>query len=138
VKQEEPVDASADYEPKSKEGSSSVSGSNESESELNQETVKEIYLCLRPIRAGRHKVDEKYRFPQASYTGRVVSEGSKTCQSSGEGDSSKSSANETLLLESGAKALRLHKKRSLPDQCINGEVMANEGTKKSKSGVVMV
>ncbi|GKY95074.1 hypothetical protein MPSEU_000471500 [Mayamaea pseudoterrestris] len=89
VKQEEPFDAMID-EPKSKASASS----NASDSDSFQETIKEIYFCLRPIRAGSHKVDEKFRFQRVGYT--PVSEGSKTGQSSAEGTSSKSSLNETF------------------------------------------
>jgi hypothetical protein len=82
---------------KAKTGSSG-SGSIESDTEsIAREKVREIYLCLRPIRAGRHKVDAKYRFPPAMDNGKLVSEGSKTGQSSGEG----SSTNETLEPGSG-------------------------------------
>jgi PAS domain S-box-containing protein len=51
--------------------------------------VKEILLCLRPIRDGEEKMDERYALPID--TKREVSEDSNTGQSIGEGDSAPSS-----------------------------------------------
>lgn len=64
--------------------SSSKGSASDTESQQPKVQVKELLLCLRPIRDGEEKVDEMYRFPPNAK--RVVSEDSNTGQSSGDGE----------------------------------------------------
>lgn len=80
-----------------KEGDTSVKSSSESDSTppVIKET-KELLLCLRPIRDGEGKVDEKFRFMRRkTLAEHIVSESSNTGPSSGGEMSLMSSNGET-------------------------------------------
>jgi hypothetical protein len=103
------------------------SDTSEEEESLPREQIKELYLCLRPIRDGRDKVEELYRFPPCS--SKVVSEDSTTGPSSGN-EGSSNDDKQSLEANKGQMPIKKRNKRSQ-----SKEVSGDLRTKKTKTAI---